>query len=60
MSPALATALDRWQRFGFRAQAGLLHRAPWAELLTWDWPVMHILLTHVGMSQSLRGKGLTQ
>lgn len=53
-------ALDRWQRFGFRAQAGLLRRAPWAELLTWDWPVMHILLTHVGMSQSLRGKGLTQ
>lgn len=50
-------ALDRWQGFGCRVQAGLLCRA---ELLTWDWPVMHILLTHVGMSQSLRGKGLTQ
>lgn len=41
---------------GSGSLAALLCRAPWAELLTRDWPVMHILLTHVGMSQSLRGK----
>lgn len=39
---------------------GCSHRAPGAELGTRGRPVMHILLTHVGMSQSPRGRGLTQ
>jgi len=40
--------------------AGLLLWGAGAELGTCGWPVMHILLTHVGMSQSPRGRGLTQ
>lgn len=39
---------------------GCSRRVPGAELVTRVWPVMHVLLTHVGMSQSPGGRGLTQ
>lgn len=55
----------RWVRVAGKALAvgrgqGCSSRVPGAELVTRGWPVMHILLTHVGMSQSPRGRGLTQ
>lgn len=63
----LASSPWCWLRLGVAGRVsaagcrqGCSRRAPGAELVTRVWPVMHVLLTHVGMSQSPGGRGLTQ